>query len=86
MDEQSKRRSMFSSDDVDATAKQAEQLGGKVCVAPREIPDVGRFCVIQDPQGAVINPSPTSRIPSENLTPPASDLLVPTQENEGARH
>jgi hypothetical protein len=86
MDEQSKRRGMFSSDDVDATAKQAEQLGGKVCVAPQDIPGVGRFCVIQDPQGGVINPSPTLRIPSENLAPPASNLLVSTQENEGTRH
>jgi len=42
-------------DDVDLTAKKAEQLGAKLCVLPRDIPDVGRFCVIQDPQGAVIN-------------------------------
>jgi predicted enzyme related to lactoylglutathione lyase len=40
--------------DVDATARAAEQLGGKVIMPPRDIPDVGRFCVIQDPQGAVI--------------------------------
>lgn len=42
-------------DDVDATAKTAEKLGGKVLVPPRDIPKVGRFCVIQDPQGAVIS-------------------------------
>lgn len=42
-------------DDVDATAKTAGQLGAKLLVPPRDIPDVGRFCVIQDPQGAVIN-------------------------------
>ncbi|MDD5578006.1 MAG: VOC family protein [Methylobacter sp.] len=41
-------------DDVDATAKTAEQLGATLCLPPRDIPDVGRFCVIQDPQGAVI--------------------------------
>ena len=41
--------------DVDATAKSAQELGGRVLVAPRDIPDVGRFCVIQDPQGAVIS-------------------------------
>ncbi|VAW81098.1 hypothetical protein MNBD_GAMMA15-558 [hydrothermal vent metagenome] len=41
-------------DDVDASAKQAEALGGKVMLAPRDIPDVGRFCVISDPQGAVL--------------------------------
>lgn len=42
-------------DDVDVTARMAEQLGGKLLVPPQDIPDVGRFCVIQDPQGAVIN-------------------------------
>ena len=42
-------------DNVDATAKSAESLGGKVLVEPRDIPKVGRFCVIQDPQGAVIS-------------------------------
>jgi len=42
-------------DDVDARAKQAESLGGKVLVEPRDIPDVGRFCVVQDPQGAVLS-------------------------------
>lgn len=42
-------------DDVDLTAKTAEQLGAKLCVPPRDIPNVGRFCVIQDPQGAYLN-------------------------------
>jgi uncharacterized protein len=41
-------------DDVDSTAKQAEQLGGKIMSPPRDIPEVGRFAVIQDPQGAAI--------------------------------
>jgi len=40
--------------DVDASAKQAEALGGKVLSAPRDIPEVGRFAVIADPQGAAI--------------------------------
>jgi predicted enzyme related to lactoylglutathione lyase len=42
-------------DDVDATAKKVAELGGKVLMGPQEIPEVGRFCVIQDPQGAVIS-------------------------------
>jgi hypothetical protein len=42
-------------DDVDSIAKTAEKLGGKIIVPPTDIPDVGRFCVIQDPQGAVIS-------------------------------
>jgi predicted enzyme related to lactoylglutathione lyase len=42
-------------DDVDASAKRVEELGGKVCVPPMDIPDVGRFCVITDPQGATLS-------------------------------
>lgn len=41
-------------DDADATAASVEGLGGKVLRAPADIPEVGRFCVLQDPQGAVI--------------------------------
>lgn len=41
-------------DDVDATAARVEQLGGKVLVPATNIPDVGRFVVIQDPQGATL--------------------------------
>jgi predicted enzyme related to lactoylglutathione lyase len=42
-------------DDVDATAKKAEKLGGKILVPPTDIPTVGRFSVLQDLQGAVIS-------------------------------
>jgi len=42
-------------DDVDATAKKVKAHGGKVLRAPEDIPGVGRFCVIQDPQGGVIS-------------------------------
>ena len=42
-------------DDVDETARQAFELGGKVIVPPMEIPNVGRFCVIQDPTGAAFS-------------------------------
>ena len=42
-------------EDVDASAKQAEALGGKVLMPARDIPNVGRFCVIADPQGAVLS-------------------------------
>lgn len=41
--------------DVDATAKLAVDMGGTICVPPQDIPEVGRFCVLQDPQGAVVN-------------------------------
>jgi len=39
--------------DADVTAGQARSLGGKLEVGPREIPGVGRFAVLSDPQGAV---------------------------------
>lgn len=42
-------------DNVDQTAHSAEALGGKIMVAPQDIPGVGRFAMIQDPQGAVIS-------------------------------
>lgn len=38
--------------DVDATASQAVALGGTVHKPPQEIPTVGRFAIIGDPQGA----------------------------------
>lgn len=40
--------------DVDATASQVEALGGTILRPPTDIPDIGRFCVLQDPQGAVL--------------------------------
>lgn len=42
-------------DDVDSTATRVESLGGKVCAAPQDLPKVGRFAVIQDPQGAMFS-------------------------------
>jgi predicted enzyme related to lactoylglutathione lyase len=39
--------------DCDASAKKAGELGGKVMMPPMDIPKIGRFAVIQDPQGAV---------------------------------
>jgi predicted enzyme related to lactoylglutathione lyase len=41
-----------SVDEVDAAARRVGELGGKVRVPPMDIPHVGRFCVITDPQGA----------------------------------
>ncbi len=39
--------------DVDATVKQAKKLGAKVHKEATDIPTVGRFAVLADPQGAV---------------------------------
>jgi predicted enzyme related to lactoylglutathione lyase len=40
-------------EDVDASAKKAKELGGRVVTPPMDIPNVGRFSVIADPQGAI---------------------------------
>lgn len=42
-------------EDVDATVRRCQALGGRVCHPPQEIPGVGRFAVIADPQGATLN-------------------------------
>lgn len=39
-------------DDVDATAEKAKELGATIMVPPTDIPDVGRFAFLADPQGA----------------------------------
>ncbi len=38
---------------VDAKAKQIEKLGGSIHMQPQDIPNVGRFAMVADPQGAV---------------------------------
>jgi predicted enzyme related to lactoylglutathione lyase len=43
----------IGTDDVDATVKKATQLGAAVLVPAQTMPGVGRFAVLQDPQGAV---------------------------------
>ncbi len=40
-------------EDVDASAARCEELGGKILVAAKGAGPWGRFCVIQDPAGAV---------------------------------
>jgi predicted enzyme related to lactoylglutathione lyase len=42
----------FGTEDVDASTARATDLGGTVVVGPMDIPDMGRFAVILDPQGA----------------------------------
>jgi predicted enzyme related to lactoylglutathione lyase len=38
---------------VDSTAREAVQLGGDVLKPATDIPDIGRFAIIRDPQGAL---------------------------------
>ncbi len=41
-------------DDVDRVVKGVVDLGGRILKPAFDIPEVGRFCVLQDPQGAVL--------------------------------
>jgi len=43
----------FAVTDCDATTKRAEKLGGKVCMGPQDIPNVGRFAILSDQEGAM---------------------------------
>jgi uncharacterized protein len=45
--------SFLSVADCDAAAERAAELGGKVLVPPQDVPNTGRFSVIQDPTGTV---------------------------------
>lgn len=45
----------FTVDDVDAKARKAEELGGKVLMPPTDIPNVGRFAALMDPQGVMFS-------------------------------
>jgi len=42
----------FRVDNTDAIAAKAQSLGAKIKMPPTDIPTVGRFAVIEDPQGA----------------------------------
>jgi uncharacterized protein len=41
-------------DDVDATARQVQTLGGIVHVPPTDVPEISRFAIISDPQMATL--------------------------------
>lgn len=45
----------FVVEGCDASAARAGELGGEVCVPPTDIPPIGRFAVVRDPQGAAFS-------------------------------
>ena len=45
----------FQVSDSDAAAAKALELGGRVFVPPTDIPNVGRFAMLADPQGAMFS-------------------------------
>jgi predicted enzyme related to lactoylglutathione lyase len=56
--------------DVDAAAKRATELGGKVAVPATDIPGVGRFAVLEDPQGGHLSPFKSNDEAAEDEGPP----------------
>jgi predicted enzyme related to lactoylglutathione lyase len=60
-------------DDVDAYVGRVTKAGGKVHVPPTDIPNVGRFAMVADPQGAVFNLFK----PSADMSRPAADSAKP---------
>lgn len=51
----------FATADADATVQKAKTMGAEVLMPPTDIPNIGRFAVLKDPQGAVfatIKPQP----------------------------
>jgi hypothetical protein len=41
--------------DIVATVSKVKELGGNIIVPPTEIPNIGKFSVIQDPQQAIVS-------------------------------
>jgi predicted enzyme related to lactoylglutathione lyase len=73
--------------DVDASAAQVTALGGTVHVQPRDIPEVGRFAVVSDPQGAtfaLFTPTPSDEQPSPPQVGRFSWFELPTTDPEAA--
>ena len=61
-------------DDVDAMATKTQRLGGKVMRAPADIPGVGRFAVVADPEGAMLNLFKPSGSGEPKPTPAPGDI------------
>lgn len=58
--------------DTDATTARAQELGAKIHVAPKDIPTVGRFAVLTDPQGVTF-----AVYTSANPVPPEKETESP---------
>ncbi|HEX2191298.1 MAG TPA: VOC family protein [Longimicrobiaceae bacterium] len=65
----------FSVEDCDAESARARSLGGRVHVEPTDIPDVGRFSILEDPQGATF--AIIRMLPMQQEPPARGDDPVP---------
>ena len=74
--------------DVDATAARAGKLGGHTIMGPQDIPNVGRFVILADPQGAVISAYKSAQeTPATNAEPGPGDFSwneLATTDHEAA--
>jgi predicted enzyme related to lactoylglutathione lyase len=59
----------LSVEDVDRACTRTAELGGTPCVAPTDIPQVGRFAVVADATGAMF--SPFTPLPGQETPPDA---------------
>lgn len=61
-------------DDVDAIAERVKAEGGDILAGPESVPDVGRWVVFKDPQGAVISAYRPETDPGEAGEPEPGDV------------
>jgi predicted enzyme related to lactoylglutathione lyase len=59
---------------VDATARQTAELGGHVHKQPRDLPDIGRFAILGDPQGAIFAAFTPKQTPPGEQAPGIGDF------------
>lgn len=62
-------------DDVDVATREVEAAGGKVQMGPMDIPDIGRFSMVTDPQGAMVvlfRPLPMEAPPMPSMDTPGA--------------
>ncbi len=80
----------ISTPDTDASAADAQARGAKVLVGPTDIPEVGRWAILQDPQGAVFalfTPTAAPQQPPPEGPPGAGDFSwheLAANDNEAA--
>jgi predicted enzyme related to lactoylglutathione lyase len=77
-----------SVDNVDDVAKAAKDAGGTVFKEPMDIPNVGRFAIISDPQGGVSMPFKSAQGDPPASTPPHTGEFcwesLSTNDSKGA--
>jgi predicted enzyme related to lactoylglutathione lyase len=72
---------------VDETAKRSEALGARILKPPTEVATVGRFAVLQDPQGAVFAAYTPARETATDARPGVGDFSwheLPTTDSAAA--